>query len=347
MALSPIGRAALAVVSVLAALLAALALGRPASAFPPGICHGTSCTGSTTDSFAGVDLCVPGTTVYWEDSYIDASDVDPRLAKFAVSPAPPCTGSTLKLPTADPWPASNIDPDGKPAPKHEPGKAIFRFRWSVTVPKGSKPRGTMSVAWTLTWTKGGSGGGTTTSPHQQQTTTSAGPCPESGSLPARCRYDLEVQAVGPETFSGNRQHDVRFKVHVYNNGPAASPALAGHSSLTGEDSHLRVSVLALVKPFSSDKLGGYGVTIWRSRPGCKRGLGSRLCNVRALSPRGEESFVFDAHWDMREVRDYRNAVAAGKDVVLQFNASVVNAACQDEETNCKNNEAADEVPVGR
>src|SRR5579864_8936629 len=161
--------ATLAILAAAGATAAVLTTGS-ASAFPPGTCTGTSCTGSKTDAFTGIPVCHPGTTVYWEDSYLPADVTNVRLAKFAVTPSPPCTGATVGTPTSDPWPASPKDPDGT-TPPGEPGKKPFRFRWTLTVPQGSTPNGTMTVAWTLDWTRA-SGGGVTD-------TTAGGPCPTS------------------------------------------------------------------------------------------------------------------------------------------------------------------------
>lgn len=312
---------------VLAALTLAIVVAPQANAFPPGVCHGTSCTGSATDSFTGVPVCQPGTATYWEDSYIPADVLNPRLAKFTVTPDPPCTGATVSAPTSDPWPASSTDPDGKPAGKSEPGKKIFRFRWTVTVPAASKTVGTMNVAWTLDWTKPA---GTT------ETVTAGGS--EAG------KYDLEPQLSAPDFIEGAKApQDIAVKVTVYNNGPAPSPALSleagGGLSFQG---------------FARLEMPGGGVGTYiralhpsRASAACHTTAIGVDCPIRALRPHGEESFAFSVRWSVAvgKATYLRAKKVKGAAAGLELRANVNNPDCRKEESNCVNNDARDETPT--
>jgi hypothetical protein len=137
------------VVFAAAGLLVALSFSGAASAFPRN-CSGVHCSGSASDDFGTV--CAAGASTYWEDSYLPANAVDPRLTHFTVTPKPPCSGAEVSGVTVDPWPAERTDPDGKNAhPKA--GEATFRVRWTVTVPPNSHPLGSMKVDWGIAWTE--------------------------------------------------------------------------------------------------------------------------------------------------------------------------------------------------
>lgn len=322
-----------------AGLCAALVGTRSASAFPPGVCHGTSCTGSTSVPFTGVNVCVPGATTYWEDSYIPANVKNPHLAKLTITPRPPCTGATVSAPTSDPWPASNTDPDGQPAGKKEAGKAIFRFRWTVTVPQGSTSNGTMNVAWTLDWTAPTSGGGGTTG----ATTTTPAPCPTQGEFPAKCRYDLEMQISAPATIDGAESPQrVEFKLTVYNNGPASSPPIP--------------VPLRQAPFFESASLRGANklyLHVVKVPPGCTvHDQDSAECPLRALKPHGEESFAITVLWTVKAKQAFAEARKAKQEVSIGVSAYVNGVGarhgegvCASEETSCANNQADEDTQV--
>ena len=292
----------------LAAIVAATTLvglsASAASAFPPGTCHGTSCSGSAIDVFAGAPVCEPGTATYWEDSYIPADVVDPKLAKFAVTPNPPCTGATIGAPTADPWPASNTDPDGKPAGRSEPGKRIFRFRWTVTVPAGSKSVGTMTVHWTLAWTK------------PQGTTETTTTTTEGGD-----RFDIAVTIDGPSSFfARTAPHRLVFHLLVTNHGPGHSPAL------NGTKNGLSASV----------DLGNASLELVGLPAGCRQFGANAFCDVHALAPHASESFAIAALWT---TADRKQFAAHGKDTVV-VEADVNRVSCFGEEVACDNNKVS-------
>lgn len=173
----------------------------------------------------------------------------------------------------------------------------------------------------------------------EQVTTTSGACPARGALPANCRYDLEVQVVGlPRSFSGDRLRDLQYKVNVFNNGPAASPALSGHHGLQAIlTEHSTVGVVARTD---------IQAKIFRGRPHCRplRTLGIlyESCAVKPLPPNGEESFVVDGHWDVGQLRFYREAKADGGQISAKFEAFV---PCADGDRNCKNNDDEDETRV--
>lgn len=302
----------LAILAVAGAVAAVLTT-RTASAFPPGTCDGTSCTGSKTDAFTGVPVCEPGTTVYWEDSNLPADVTNVRLAKFSVTPNPPCTGATVGAPTSDPWPASPKDPDGT-TPAGEPGKKIFRFRWTVTVPTGSKSNGTMSVAWTLDWTRASVG---------------VAPCRTTGYVPAHCRYDLEASIAAPDTFTAERVQLVKLKISVYNNGPAASTPLA---YTDGE-----LMIQAHIAHPSND------ITIELTGPDRCHVSGTFVaCPVRGLRPHGEETFVIGLRWTADD-RQYFNELRKRKNAFLKVTARIKNPQCDHEERTCTNNNAVESI----
>jgi hypothetical protein len=141
-------------------VLLALAAGTGAAVLVAGVAFGFSyscssngvCSGMKTDSFARADVCVAGTTSYFENSYLPADAISPSLTNFMVGPPnPPCSGATVSGATPEPFPASSTNPDGTKATPGR-GEATYRFDWTVTVPPGSTPTGDMNVSWTIDFT---------------------------------------------------------------------------------------------------------------------------------------------------------------------------------------------------
>lgn len=293
-------------------LLVALAVAGPAAAFPE-ICNGTACHGSAIDTFAGAPVCDPGTATYWEDSYLPADAVNPHLAAFAITPKPPCTGATVGAPKIDPWPAKTPGPDGKP-PKPPAGKADFRVTWTVTVPAGSKAEGTMSVRWTISWTKPA---GTT-----EPVTTAASPAG---------RYDLAVTLDGPGSFVAMKAPQrIELRATYVNDGPAHSPTVdysvgpSFYARLEGKDIDLPVTPVAAPK-------------------GCEQ-FARLECTLRSLAPNETETFVFALLWTTADRDVVEKARARKESLEIRIDTGRVNFVhCGEEETTCDNNEAIETV----
>lgn len=306
-----------------------------AFAFPPGKCTGTSCTGSATDSFAGVPVCTPGVTVYWQDSYISADVKNPRLFKFRVTPYPPCTGATVRGAVPDHFPASITDPDGKPAGKSEPGKAIFRFRWAVSVPVGSKPVGTMNVAWTLTWTKASAAGTTETETTTTTTTQSE-------------KYDLALRISAPASISGTQwPQRIPIEATVTNNGPAPSPEIRISET---NDRAVRFGLRSNTRDIERLIAGGaeFRKPWVDALSPCRESNSSGVwvaCDVPPLAPHASKSFSFSLRWTIDDARVF---AAFQKDHSEPFSLTIwgsVNWFCPNLqlETTCSNNVATAEI----
>ncbi|MBV8257925.1 MAG: hypothetical protein JO073_08920 [Actinobacteria bacterium] len=303
-------RASAAALAVAAAGVgAALLVAAPAQAFPR-ICSGTACHGSATDSIPAADVCVAGTTKYWEDSYLPSNAVDPQLTSFQITPSPPCTGATVSQPTVEGWPASATDPDGgKAAPK--PGEATFRVTWTVTVPSGSTAVGAMAIAWSIAWTEPAASGGSTT---PKTTTAEAG-----GEL-----YDLDAKIATPLVLTkpkGSQQFTVR--ISVVNNGPAPS-LIVYHSN------DLLEFLFAPGEPFLATRIP----------EGCS-GKSAFGCVIPPLKPHAEKTFTFVFTWT-QALR--AKALHDGADHV-QVYWSVNEEDCAKEETTCANNGESDQIAI--
>lgn len=308
-------RRRLALTAVLAAGLAAgVLVGTSGTALAfPHVCSGTACHGSGTDSFG--DVCAPGTTTYWEDSYLPMRAQYPRLTSFRVTPSPPCAGATVGSPKADPWPAPAADPDGKPAQPKQ-GEATFRIRWTVTVPQGAKPVGPMDVAWSVAWIDpAGQRGSTATT----RTTTTRGPD----------RYDLEVSAVAQSGLvSAKAPQRVPVEIVVRNNGPATSPP-----------AEVAFQVWLEAKSF------GYALQVV-DPSGCET-QPLVMCPIRTLQPGGEQTLTLTMIWRRADRLARAKELAAGRKVSVEASAHVYvrRVSCLDEETSCANNEASDVIAV--
>lgn len=317
-------------------LLVALALPGPARAFPE-ICNGTACHGSATDNYAGVPVCQPGSATYWEDSYLPANAQNPHLTAFSVTPKPPCTGATVSAPKVDPWPATTPGPDGK-TPKPPAGKADFRVTWTVTVPADSKPSGTMTANWSIAWTEPASGGGGT---GQTETVGKPGPCPTTGTFPAHCRYDLEMQVSAPSDLAAAKAPQ-RFEItlHVYNNGPAASPAIP-----------LSKYAPRFGAAYLTTATGAHALNVTKIPPGCGGQDIAPSCPLKRLPAHGEESFTFTVLWTTANRAAFQQAHADKQAVSIKVDAYVnidydrPGDICPAEETTCRNNRDSDEFPV--
>jgi hypothetical protein len=307
-----------------AAVCAGVVLAPRAQAFPR-ICSNSICHGSKTDSFGDVDVCYPGSTTYWEDSNLPVAARQPNLLSWKVTPNPPCTGATVSRPTIDPFPASNTDPDGRPAPK-EAGKVVYRVRWTVTVPQGSTKIGTMSVAWTVSWREDGAGAKTIPGD-------TTGDCPTSGDLPRNCRYDLAAKVDAPPGFSAAKTQRIRLTVTVSNGGPKGSPALA--------DGLVFYAHLIDMTPTGKGLRDGLSTT---GDPPCQGNFGTTRCAVPGLAPGASRTYHVVLLWNANAKQKYKfiHKSYADDAVGVEFTASVSNSLCSQEETNCKNNADSDE-----
>jgi len=223
-----------------------------ASAFD-GTCDGTTCTGSGTHTFSGTNVCTPGINRYFVDSFLPADAQRPHVTGFGVTPGPPCTGATVSGPTVDPWPASPVDPNKRPSGVPA-GSGVFRIGWTVNVPIGSKPVGTMKATWSVVWTEPD---GTTTTDFQ----------------PPSIRHDFVVQITTPPNAS--RAGTLAVTVVVSNDGPDASPAIPIRDSA------------ALV--FHSSALTPI---VKVPAAGCTRGKTTVNCGVHQLGLHAKQSFLF-------------------------------------------------------
>ena len=249
---TPLRRLALTLAVGALGLYIGLAFSGSAAAFD-GTCTGTACTGSGTHTFSGTNVCLPGVTRYFVDSFLPADAQRPHVTSFRVTPGPPCTGATVSGPTVDPWPASNTDPNKRPSGVTA-GKGVFRIGWTVYVPSGSKPVGAMKATWSLAWTEPDD---TTSTVFQ----------------PPKIRHDFVVQIMTvPARVS--RAGTLAVNVVVSNDGPDASRAIAKGDSG------------ALV--FHSSAL----YPIVKASAGCTTGKTDVNCGVRQLGVHAKQSFVF-------------------------------------------------------
>jgi hypothetical protein len=239
-------------------LYVGLAFTGSAAAFD-GTCSGTVCHGSGVHSFTDQNVCVPGTTRYFVDSFLSSQAQRPHVTSFHVTPAPPCSGATVSAPTVDPWPAATIDPDKRPSGAPA-GTGVFRIGWTVNVPSGSKRIGTMKATWAVAWTQPADATGTSFQP-------------------PKVTHDFVVQVVTPPNARVSRGKTVTVKVVVSNDGPDASPAVpAGDpGALVFHTSTLYPIVAA---PF-----------------GCNRSKADANCGVRQLGVHGQQSFLFTLRVD--------------------------------------------------
>jgi hypothetical protein len=255
----PVRRLALILAIAGLGLYAGLAFSGSAAAFD-GTCSDTgTCTGSGTHTFSGTDVCTPGINRYFVDSFLPADAQRPRVTSFTVTPAPPCTGARVSGPTVDPWPASAVDPNGRPS--GVPGDSgVFRIGWTVTVPAGSKPLGTMRAAWSVAWTE----------PDTTDTTS-------TDFRPPRFVHDLVVQIRMAPRVRVSRAGTLAVNVVVSNDGPDTSPAFAKRDPG------------ALV--FHSSALS----PIVKAPAGCTTGKTDVRCGVRQLGLHAKQSFLFSVH----------------------------------------------------
>ena len=239
-----------------------LAFTGSAAAFD-GICTGTACHGSGTHTFSNLNVCVPGVTRYFVDSFLRAKAQNPRVTSFHVTPAPPCTGATVSAPTIDPWPASTVDPDRRPSGAPA-GQGVFRIGWTVNVPSGSKPIGAMKATWSLAWTEPADTTGTTATTFQ----------------PPKVSHDFVVQVMTPPKLRVSRAGTVAVKVIVSNDGPDASPVIP-----TGNAGALVFHTTALYP-------------IVKVPAGCTRRKTEANCGVRQLALHATQSFRFTVRVDL-------------------------------------------------
>ena len=227
-----------------------------AAAFDGTCSDAGTCTGSGTHTFGGMDVCSPGIHRYFVDSFLPADAQRPRVTSFAVTPTPPCTGATVSGPSVDPWPASSVDPNGRPSGVAA-DSGVFRIGWTVTVPAASKRVGTMAAAWSVAWTE----------PDTTDTTSTE-------FRPPRFTHDLVVQIVMAPKVKVSRAGSLAVNVVVSNDGPDTSPAFA-----KGDPD-------ALV--FHSSAL----FPIVKTPAGCTTGKTDVRCGVRQLGLHARQSFLF-------------------------------------------------------
>jgi hypothetical protein len=248
---TPLRRLALTLAVGALSLSVGVTLAGSAAAFD-GTCTGTTCTGSGTHTFNGTNVCLPGATLYFVDSFLPANAQRPHLTSSRVTPSPPCTRATISAPTVDPWPASTGDPNARPSGVPA-GQGVFRIGWTVNVPAGSKRVGAMKASWALAWTEPDD----TTTPDVR---------------PPKITHDFVVRILTPPNVSP--AGTLAVSVIVSNDGPAASPAIATRAAG------------ALV--FRSSAL----YPIAEAPAGCTKEKAEASCGVRQLRLHAEQSFIF-------------------------------------------------------
>jgi hypothetical protein len=256
---TPVRRLACTLAVGALSLYVGLAITGSAAAFN-GICSGTACHGSGTHTFSNLNVCVPGVTRYFVDSFLRVKAQNPHVTSFHVTPTPPCTGAIVSAPTVDPWPASTVDPDRRPSGAPA-GQGVFRIGWTVYVPSGSKRIGAMTATWSLAWTEPADPTGTTFQP-------------------PKLSHDFVVQVITPPKLRVSRGGTVAVNVIVSNDGPDTSPVIP-----TGDAGALVFHTTALY-PI---------VTV---PAGCTRGKTDANCGIRQLALHRTQSFLFTVRVDL-------------------------------------------------